>query len=55
MGQFCSANFEFASHQHKLKVCATTSVVRYVPEAGLSKCPNILKVHYIYQTHVSIT
>ena len=24
----------------------TLVLFRYVPEAGLSKCPNILKVHY---------
>ena len=28
------------------KVCATTSVVRYVFQTGLLKCPNNFKVHY---------
>ncbi len=33
---------------HKLTVCATTSVVRYISKIGLSKCPNNFKVHYSY-------
>ena len=32
-------------------VCATTSVVRYVSEADLSKCSNNLKVHYKTNCH----
>ncbi len=34
------------SHRHKLKVCATTYIVRYVSKIDLSKCPNNFKVHY---------
>ena len=33
---------------HNLTGCATTSIVRYVSETGLLKCPNTFKVHYIW-------
>ena len=46
MGHFCTANCQFASHRHKLLVCATTSIVCPVFKINLSKCPNNFKVHY---------
>ncbi len=42
---------------HNLTGCATTSIVRYVSETGLLKCPNNFKVHYklkpFYEKHLT--
>ncbi len=37
---------------HKLTVCATTSIVRYVSKIGLLKCLNNFKIHYSIRSAV---